>query len=1434
MKSNIRRNLSLGASAVAIVMTFSAPATAASTTWTGYSLKSCGILCVAADSDSWFKDSPLNSNWSNGVPDSTTTVNIDTPVGRPLLPAPFAIPVLAGGTGAAGALNVGTATGGSGTLYIGAGAANPGTLNVTNATTIGQVAGSTGYIWIRDNGDLATGKDLIVGDLGSGRLDVAGTSDTTGKVIIGNQSSASGVVNVASTGSMTNHGTLTVGETGDGTLSIDVGGRVETDGQVVIADRGNSTGTVTVDGTMINHDTLTVGEDGDASLTVDAGGKILTAGTTVIADRSSSTSSVDVAGGRMKTKGELIVGEDGNATLTISDGGRVYDSIAIAGDRRGSSGVVTVTGAGSRLVSRDDLVVGYDGNGTLNLTNGGTASVSGGDGVLHLGEDRLSQGTLNIGGANPSGPAAAAGTLNATQVVFGDGTDAVNFNHTDSDYHFEAGFTGTGTVNQIAGSTVLDGDSSLFTGTTNVTGGVLTVNNTLASGINVASSGTLRVGYEDGTTGDITGDVANDGRVQINRSDDYSYDGAISGTGSVQQIGSGTTTLTGENSYTGGTRIRAGTLQIGDGGTSGSIVGNVSVDRNGTLAFDRSDDVTFDGTIRGRGQIDQIGSGTTILTGNSNRFSGDTNITAGTLQIGNGGTSGSLGGDINVGAEGTLAYDRSDTSRVRGTLSGSGTIVQAGSGTAILTGDSRDFAGKTSITGGTLQLGDGGWRGWLGGDVDVGDAGTLAFDRRNTDTFTGVITGTGNVVQEGAGRTVLTGDSLDFAGTTTISRGTLQLGDGGESGWISGDIVNDGKLAFDRSDANTFAGTISGTGHVVQQGDGVTILAGENSYTGGTAVRAGTLQIGDGGTSGSIVGDVWVGQNGTFAFDRSDDVTFDGTILGHGQIDQDGSGETILTGDSHLFSGNTSVTAGALSVNGQLGGTLDVLDGGTLKGSGTVGSTTVRTGATIAPGNSIGTLTIAGNLAQEAGSVYAVELKSTGESDLLNVSGTATLADGAVLNVTKLDSAQYQLGQSYNVLTAGDGVTGHYVLTGDTAVSAFYQLQIDDDANGDTPAHTVRLDVAQNRQFQEAATTRNQIAAATAAQSLKTPALDNALFRAIAYLPSDEDARRAFDQISGENHVSARSALIEDSRYVREAALDRLRVAFNGVASTGSGQNSQTTSGGAAIWGQGFGSWGHLNGDGNASRVTRSIGGFMLGADAAVGDALRLGAYGSYSQGSFDTKSLSSSGKSDNYQVGVYAGGQFGQLGLRAGGAYTWHKIHIDRDVAIGGPAAFSDSLTSKYDGHTAQIFGELGYRIDTARAAFEPFAGLAYVDVKTDGFTETGNEAVLTAGKEGDSVTYGTLGLRASTIAAAGITAHATLGWRHAFDDKLPTTTFRLAGSDDFTVAGVPIARNVALIEAGLDTPVTSNVGLGLSYSGQLGDGVQDHGIRANATVRF
>ncbi len=349
---------------------------------------------------------------------------------------------------------------------------------------------------------------------------------------------------------------------------------------------------------------------------------------------------------------------------------------------------------------------------------------------------------------------------------------------------------------------------------------------------------------------------------------------------------------------------------------------------------------TLSGAVSGVTALN-VTQGTLILSA-ANTYTGGTTIAGGTLQLGNGGATGSIVG--NVLDNGALAFDRSDTTPFAGVISGRGTVAQIGSGTTILTADNT-YTGGTTISSGTVQVGDGGDSGSIGTGPVLDDA-ALVFNRRGEVTVPGAITGTGSLTQMGvAGGTLILTGANAYTGGTTISTGTLQLGNGGTTGSIVGDVTNNGALAFARSDTMTFAGVISGSGAVAQIGSGTTILTADNPYTSGTTVSAGTLAVGDfshptaalsgggpiavavGGTLGgygSVTGSVTnsgiiAAGNATPGFAGSPIGTFTviGNLLNQGAI-QLASGESV--GNVLEVRGGYIGASGTMAINTFLGG----------------------------------------------------------------------------------------------------------------------------------------------------------------------------------------------------------------------------------------------------------------------------------------------------------------------------------------------------------------------------------------------------------------------------------------------------------------------------------------------------------------------------------
>ncbi|MCE1242406.1 MAG: autotransporter domain-containing protein [Oryzomicrobium sp.] len=1276
------------------------------------------------------------------------------------------------------------------------------------------------------NATWTNGKALYVGNFGNGTLRIESGGAVSGeRGYIGMSVGSAGAVTVTGAGSAwMNADNLYVGHLGNGTLRIENSGKVNNaTGIVGYAHVANGSVVVTGNGSTWTNGDLYVGSHGNGTLTIENSGTVGSAAsyigaTSYVGAVSTGTGLVTVTGsGSAWNAQNLTVGLEAHGTLVIEKGGKVESSGGIIGDRVSGTGAVTVTGSGSTWTNAGELLVGNAGKGTLTIENGGTVSstwgflgvdasssavvtvanggtwklVTGGSPSKLVFGAGSSTGTLNIGAYDLSSPT-TAGTVAADRLETGTGSGTLNFNQTDA-ITFSSLITGNIAVNQRgSGTTTLTNDNT-YTGGTTIGGGTLQIGN-------------------GGTAGSIKGDVVNNGALVFNRSDALTFAGAISGNGAVHQVGDGTTILTGTNTYSGGTTISGGTLQIGNGGPWGLLAGNVV--NNGTLAFNRDGLWVLDGAISGTGAVRQIG-GTTVLTG-SNAYTGNTTVEAGTLQFGDGTSAGStntLGGRIDV-IGGGLAI------RTPATVSVAQDVTFADNTALAIT----TTASGSSLHANRLSLGTGVAFNLSG----IDDANQL--DKVLIDTASGITGDFGTVTIGGAAGTVdylslatrKSGDGKQYLATYNLTwnagnqaAGTFTLAGAGDRFTLGAALGNqDASGAWDGKS-------------LTKAGDGTLVLTGANTYTGGTAITGGTLQIGNGGTAGSIVGNV--ANGGTLAFNRSDMLTFDGEISGNGAIRQTGSGRTNLTGDSSGFTGSTMVEKGTLSVNGQLGGTLNVLAAGRLQGNGTVGDTVVT--GTVAPGNSIGTLNVA-SVDFNPGSIYEVEVNAAGQSDKIVAAGTATINGGTVRVLA--GAGDYAPSTTYTILTAAGGRTGTF--DGVTSNFAFLTPTLSYDTND------VTLTLTRNATaFAAIGATRNQAAAGSGVESLGA---DNALAAAVVGFSADQ-ARAAFDLLSGEVHTSAKSALIENGRHVQNAMTDRLRGAFDILGAQTAEPIKVAALGdvpvlpaavhaGPVLWTQGYGSWGRIDGDGNAARLKHDSQGIFIGTDSPVGD-WRFGAVAGIGRTGFDTSDRRSNGHSDNYHLGLYGGAQWDALSFRTGAAWTRHDLSTSRTVAIPG---FTDNLKADYRARTVQVFGELGYRMRGRQAVLEPFANLAHTNLRTDGFTERGGATALRTGATTTDATFSTLGLRAATQVALG-TSRArlagTLGWRHAFGGATPESTLRFAsGGNDFGIAGTPIARNSAVFEAGLDFRLTSNATLGASYVGQLASGAREHGVKVGFNMEF
>ncbi len=593
---------------------------------------------------------------------------------------------------------------------------------------------------------------------------------------------------------------------------------------------------------------------------------------------------------------------------------------------------------------------------------------------------------------------------------------------------------------------------------------------------------------------------------------------------------------------------------------------------------------------------------------------------------------------------------------------------------------------------------------------------------------------------------------------------------------------------------------IGGPGKLTKSGAGWLRLSGDNSFN-GAVVREGVLELDGVNTLASAV-DV---AGGTFLLN--------GTLKNTALNTQGGISRVNVSGV--LDGSNLTINGGVLSFNGvQTGGTTFVGQKGTLKGVGQLGDTTVA--GTIAPGNSIGTLTINGDYVQTETGVYQAEVAPGSRSDQLHVTGTATL--GGTL-VALPEPGIYYLGEQFNFIRADGGVNGQFAITDFSTFSPFMQFNL---AYGATGA---RIEVTRGNSLASSANTANQHAVATVVDTL---AINQGLPKPLTTL-FPQQVGAALDSLSGELHAATSIALVEGSRHVRDAALSRRA----GATSPGGDEAAAT-----GVWVQAIGGSGTLDGNANTARTEANSNGLLMGVDRQFG-GWQVGLLAG--TGRTDVKQQDgrrAKSKIDNTHFGAYASHNWGGFGLRGGLAWSEHDIDSTRELAFAG---YSDTLSARYDGRTRQAFIEAGYRFGGREAGLEPYLQVARVEVDMKSINERGGAAALQGDVDDSRTTLATAGVRfdkglkASFQQDSWLHVRGGVGYRHASGDRNPMAKLGFAsGGDTFAVSGAPIADSAVVAELGLSAWLTANQQLELGYTGQFGDESRDHGANLRWSVRF
>ncbi len=779
-------------------------------------------------------------------------------------------------------------------------------------------------------------------------------------------------------------------------------------------------------------------------------------------------------------------------------------------------------------------------------------------------------------------------------------------------------------------------------------------------------------------------------------------------------------------------------------------------------------------------------------------------------------------------------------------------------------------------TGNSIVVDSGTIAGGLGADGTQADAVNFSGGNNTLEIDAGYVL-TGNVVSTSG--TTQGGDTLALGGATNDSFNVSQIGAVGGSTQYQGFAnfakigsstwtltgagnaseawtIVDGTLAgnatslvgnvtfapaagdaavvdFNQAQSGIYAGVLSGGGTLEKTGNATLTLTAANSYTGGTSLTAGTLVLGNGAAigNGTLAMAAGTTLGFTSGFTLANAITLSGdptitvgtglstTLSGGisngtqaGDLVKTGAGTLVLTG-ADTYTGSTEVAAGTLNVQGSLASSVSVDNGATLTGTGSTGGMTIASGALVSPGgNGIGTLTVNGNLSLASGASYQVNATDTGGSDLIHATGTATLGGASVIALEA--GSNWSATTKYTILTANNGVSGTF--GGATSNFAFLTPTLSYDAD-DAYLTLVRNNVT----FPSVGVTPNQIHAGSAIEALGA---NNAIYNAVLPLAAGP-AQAAFATLAGDNLASTRTAIVDDSHYVRDAINNHLQ----GVQ--GTGETVQQDDQGS-VWVSTWGHGGSQDSDGNAAAMSSTGSGVLVGTDRDLG-IWRLGAVaGSGELSNSSTAGAAADAHSTDTVLGLYTGMDLGAWQLQGGAAHSWYTTRSHRQIDVPG---IEGSETARYNNGVTQAYVDGGYQFTFARTSLTPFVDLARVWIHQGAINEGGNAAALDVQANGSSVNYGTAGVRGVFEPSPGLQFHASVGYQHAWGDLQSINQQQfVGGSDSFSVAGLPVSMNAGVVDLGMRFSLSKNVSVDASYHGQFASDATDQGARMALNVSF